>query len=90
MTNAKLADGAVDSAKVADFGLRLRDFGGIENQGTVEVSQAFTVNANTCSQRFLDLYNPAPSGIIGSLVVGHLTTPRAVRCCRTQGSSFRR
>jgi hypothetical protein len=73
ITTPKLADGAVDSAKVADSSLRLSDLGGSTNDGTSTVGSAFTVPAGGCVVQGLALFNPAPSGVIGSLVVGYLT-----------------
>lgn len=73
ITTPKLADGAVDSTKVADFSLRLSDLGGNTNDGTSTVGTTFTVPAGGCVVQGLSLFNPAPSGVIGSLVVGFLT-----------------
>lgn len=68
-----LANGAVTSAKVKDFGLRLIDLGGKDHAQTATTSQALAIPAGECRQTFLNLYNPAPPGVIGSLVVGYLT-----------------
>lgn len=73
VTTPKLATGAVTSPKVKNFSLRLVDLGGKDRLQTVETSQALNVPPNECRQVFLNLYNPAPPGVIGSLVVGHLT-----------------
>jgi hypothetical protein len=73
ISTPKLADDAVDSAKVADFSLRLSDLGGNTNDGTSTVGTAFTVPAGGCVVQGLSLFNPAPNGVIGSLVVGYLT-----------------
>jgi hypothetical protein len=73
VTSPKLADGAVGSAAVQDFGLRLHDLGGFENAGTSTVDLQFTVPAGECVRRGVDLFNPTPPGVIGSLVVGYLT-----------------
>lgn len=68
-----LAQGAVTSAKVKNFGLRLIDLGGKDHAQTTTTSQALAIPAGECRQTFLQLYNPAPPGVIGSLVVGYLT-----------------
>ena len=68
-----LAPGAVTSAKVKDFSLRLVDLGGKDRKQTVTTSQALSIPAGECRQGFLKLYNPAPPGVIGSLVVGYVT-----------------
>jgi hypothetical protein len=73
ISTPKLADGAVNSAKVDDFSLRLSDLGGNTNDGTSTVGTAFTVPAGGCVVQGLSLFNPAPNGVIGSLVVGFLT-----------------
>jgi hypothetical protein len=68
-----LANGAVDSAKVANFSLRLHNLGGQTNSGTSTVGSSFNVAAGSCVVRGLSLFNPAPNGVVGSLVVGYLT-----------------
>ena len=75
VTTPKLDQGAVTSPKVRDFSLRLVDLGGRDHRQTATTSQAMNIPANECRQTFLNLYNPAPPGVIGSLVVGHLTDP---------------
>ena len=72
--NPAIADNAITSAKVQDFGLRLSDMGGIENNGTRTISAATPVPAGECVQFQLNTLNPAPDGLVGSLVVGFLTT----------------
>jgi hypothetical protein len=70
----KIHNGAVNSKKVDNFGLRLHDLGGKTNHGTDTVSSTVNVPPGQCNARFsLNLFNPAPSGVIGSLVVGFLT-----------------
>ena len=68
-----LAAGAVTSPKVKDFSLRLADLGGKDHLQTVTTSTTLNIPADECRQMFLDLYNPAPPGVIGSLVVGYVT-----------------
>jgi hypothetical protein len=73
VTTGKIADGAVTGADVQDFGLRLHDLGGQLNAGTATVSSNVNVPGNGCTGISLTLFNPAPPGVIGSLVVGFLT-----------------
>ncbi|MFC5177772.1 hypothetical protein [Nocardioides taihuensis] len=73
VTTPKLDGGAVTSSKVRNFGLRLIDLGGKDHAQTATTSQPLAIPAGECRQTFLDLYNPAPPGVIGSLVVGHVT-----------------
>jgi hypothetical protein len=73
VTTPKLAAGAVTSPKVKNFSLRLTDLGGRDHLQTRVTSQALNIPAGECRQTFLRLYNPAPAGVIGSLVVGYVT-----------------
>jgi hypothetical protein len=73
VTTPKLAGGAVTSPKVKNFSLRLTDLGGRDHLQTRVTSQALNIPAGECRQTFLRLYNPAPAGVIGSLVVGYVT-----------------
>jgi hypothetical protein len=73
VTTPKLHDGAVTSSKVKDFGLRLIDLGGKDHAQTRTTSQPLSIPAGECRMASLTLYNPAPPGVIGSLVVGYLT-----------------
>ena len=73
VTTPKLDHGAVNSPKVKNFGLRLIDLGGKDHLQTATTSQALTVPAGGCGKTSLRLYNPAPPGVIGSLVVGYVT-----------------
>ncbi len=74
VTKSKLDGGAVTTKKVKNFGLRLKDMGGKDNHGTSDVSSTVNVPPGQCNARFsLRLFNPAPPGVIGSLVVGFLT-----------------
>lgn len=73
VTTPKLDQGAVSSAKVKNFSLRLVDLGGKDRRQTATTSQALNIPAGECRQTFLTLHNPAPAGVIGSLVVGHVT-----------------
>jgi hypothetical protein len=73
VTTAKLHDDAVVSRKVKNFSLRLIDLGGKGNLQKQTTTQPVSVTAGQCSQVFLNLYNPAPRGVIGSMVVGYVT-----------------
>lgn len=73
VTAPKLHKNAVTSPKVKDLSLRLIDLGGPDGRQTVETSQPVTIPPDECRQVPLRLYNPAPQGVIGALVVGHLT-----------------
>jgi hypothetical protein len=73
VTTRKLDKGAVTSPRVKDFSLRLNDFGGRGHLQSVTTSQQLDIPAGECRQAFLNLYNPAPAGVIGSLVVGYVT-----------------
>lgn len=68
-----IANGAVTTKKVKDFGLRLGDLGGKSNEGTGVVGSTVSVPAGACKGFNVDGRNPAPSGFVGSLVVGFLT-----------------
>lgn len=72
VTTPKLAEDAVTSPKVRNFSLRLADLGGKDRRQSTDTSQTVNIPANECRQIFLNLYNPAPPGVVGSLVVGHL------------------
>lgn len=73
VTAGRIADGAVSAAEVQDFSLRLREMGGEVNAGTRTVNVAFNVPNNGCTGQDVDFFNPAPPGVIGSVVVGRLT-----------------
>ena len=73
VTTPKLDQGAVTEKKVKNFGLRLRDMGGIINQGVETVNTQINVPPGGCVGVSLTLRNPPPAGSIGSLVVGKLT-----------------
>ena len=68
-----LAADAVTGPKVASFSLRLADLGGKDHLQQATTSQALAIPGGECRQAFLKLYNPAPPGVIGSLVVGYVT-----------------
>ena len=74
VTTGKISDDAVTSGKIADFSLRLKDLGGQTNAATATVGSAITVPNGGCSRATLTLSNPAPAGLLGSLVVGYLTS----------------
>ena len=73
VTTPKLDKGAVTSPKVKDFSLRLADLGGKDHLQTRTTSQPLDIPAGECRMAPLTLYNPAPNGVIGSLVVGYVT-----------------
>jgi hypothetical protein len=73
VTTPKLHANAVNSRKVRDFSLRLRDLGGRGRMQTSTTTQPLTIPAGECRMVSLALDNPAPAGLIGSLVVGYLT-----------------
>ena len=73
VTERKLEDNAVTSEKVKDFGLRLHDLGGKANEGTSTVGATINVPPGGCTGAGVASFNPAPRGVIGSLVVGFLT-----------------
>lgn len=73
VTTKKLDQGAVTSPKVKDFSLRLNDLGGKDHLQTRTTSQQLDIPADECRKTSLRLYNPAPNGVIGSLVVGYVT-----------------
>ncbi len=78
VTTPKLRVDAVGSSQVRDFALRLHDLGhdvgGMAQNNTTPVSSAVSVPANECRRLGLRLDNPAPQGLIGSLVVGYITS----------------
>jgi hypothetical protein len=73
VTTPKLHEDAVTSPKVKNFSLRLSDLGGKDQLQTISISQPLVIPADQCRVASLNLYNPAPSGVIGSLVVGYVT-----------------
>ncbi|MFZ2012629.1 MAG: hypothetical protein WAV00_02305 [Nocardioides sp.] len=74
VTRPKLANGAVNAGKVSDHSLRLRDLGGVVGGGKSVTSSDLSIPANQCRLVYLRLENPAPHGLVGSLVVTSLTT----------------
>lgn len=73
VTTPKVHKGAVVSSTVRNFSLRLSDLGGKDRLQTIATSQPLAIPADECRVSFLNLYNPAPPGVIGSLVVGYVT-----------------
>ena len=71
----QLKTGAVTSPKVHDRTLRLHDLGGKVNKGTSTLGSGISVPAWGCGGTSLELFNPAPKKVIGSLVVGYITDP---------------
>jgi hypothetical protein len=68
-----LAKSAVSSPKVKNFSLRLHDLGGPGHLRTATTSQQVDIPGGECRMVFLTLDNPPSPGVIGSLVVGHVT-----------------
>lgn len=73
VTAAKLDSNAVGTQKVKDFSLKLHDFNAKDGLQTRTVNSPIAVAAGSCQVVFLQLYNPAPSGLVGSMVVGSVT-----------------
>ena len=76
VTTKKLHADAVTGGKVANFSLRLHDLGGHGKESTSAVSSTTTVPSGGCVLFDVTSFNPAPKGVIGSLVVGFLTTAK--------------
>ncbi|WP_148611580.1 hypothetical protein [Nocardioides rubriscoriae] len=74
VTSPKLGRNAVTGAAVKDGSLRLADLGGSQTAQVTVLSSPITIPAGECDQIFLTLYNPAPDGVLGSLVVGTVTS----------------
>lgn len=64
---------AVNSKRVRNFGLRLRDLGGKANRETRVLANPIIVPDDGCVSRTVAFANPTPRGLVGSLVVGHVT-----------------
>jgi hypothetical protein len=64
---------AVTAPKVRNHTLRLHHLGGKVRNGTSTLSSAINLPAYGCGGAGLNLFNPAPKHVIGSLVVGHIT-----------------
>ncbi len=73
VTAKKLHNNAVGTKKVKDFSLKLHDLNARDGLRTRTTGSPIVVAADQCKTVGLDLYNPAPSGLVGSLVVGHVT-----------------
>jgi hypothetical protein len=74
VTAPKVHKGAVTSAKVKNFSLRLKDLGGKGRLRTASIATSLTIPPDQCRMiEDLHLFNPAPAGVIGSLVVGYVT-----------------
>lgn len=76
VTKAKLHSGAVTAKKVGDFSLRLHNLGGKINHGTATIGSPDTVPANGCVRELMNLFNPAPRNLVGSLVTGYVSDHR--------------
>jgi hypothetical protein len=74
VTTPKVHKGAVTSSKVKNFSLHLKDLGGNGRLRTASVPMTLTIPPDQCRMiEDLHLFNPAPAGVIGSLVVGYVT-----------------
>lgn len=73
VTTAKIHGSAVTGSKVKNFSLHLVDFGGRDHRQSTPVNSPVSIPADECRQVSLNLYNPAPAGVIGSLAVGYVT-----------------
>ncbi len=73
VTTAKLRDNTVGTSKVKNFSLKLHDLNARDGLQSRTLSSQVVVAGGTCQMVFLALDNPAPRGLIGSLVVGHAT-----------------
>ena len=73
VTNPKLHDNAVTGDKVRNGSLALSDLGGRETNHVTTTFSPITIAANDCRPIGVDLFNPAPAKILGSMVVGRIT-----------------
>jgi hypothetical protein len=81
VTGKKIKTAAVGSRAIADRTIRLHDLGGdpagnVPRQvnKTATVPLDITIPVGECRSLGLTLFNPAPAGILGSMVVGKITT----------------
>lgn len=74
VTGPKLAPNAVTGASVEDGSLGLSDLGGAVTDQVTLVPAAISIPVGQCRDLFLALYNPAPAAILGSMVVGTITS----------------
>lgn len=74
VATSDLRDDAVGGAKVRNGSLSLHDLGGMATQRTSVLSNARSISAGQCATLPLALYNPTPAGLLGSMVVGTVTT----------------
>lgn len=78
---AELADASVGTGEIADRSIRLHDLGGEQSAGvgnvvnqTATLGSAVSIVAGDCVNLSLRLFNPTPPGILGSMVVGTITS----------------
>ena len=71
---AELAAASVGSAAVADRSIRLHDLGGAQVNQTATVGSPISIAAGDCTSVRFGLTNPTAPGILGSMVVGTITT----------------
>jgi len=86
VTTPKIAGNAVTSGKVQDRSLRLADLGGTVTDQTSTVSSPVNISAGACQPVFLRLWNPAPAGLLGSMVVGRITSSTGGAVVSNSGS----
>ncbi len=72
VTAPKIHSNAVGTKTVKDLSLKLHDLNARDGLQTRSVG-SLTIAADQCRVVPLTLYNPAPPGLMGSLVVGHVT-----------------
>jgi hypothetical protein len=73
LTGADLAADSVGSDVVTDRTLRLHDLGGGAVTQTVTTGTAISIAAGGCASVRTAALNPAPNGLLGSMVVGTIT-----------------
>lgn len=86
VTGPKLAPNAVTGGAVEDGSLTLADLGGTVTDQVTLVPAQVNVPAGECREIFLTLYNPAPNGILGSMVVGTITSSTGGAVVNNAGS----
>lgn len=89
LTGADVADGSVAGTDVTDDSLTLADLGGStieDGPQTTVLGSDVTISAGQCQSLSLRLYNPAPNGVLGSMVVGTVTTAAGNAVVSNSGS----
>jgi hypothetical protein len=88
VTTPRLRDGAVTGSKVADRSLRLRDLGGSITDRVTTTSSAVSIPAAQCTTISLTLFNPVAPELLGSMVVGTITTSSGGAVVSNSGAVF--